>query len=770
MKKLVVFACGAVLAVALFFLALRMLPYPALEAFRSRPVSTRVHDAQGKLLQVIALENGVRREWVPLEEIPPFVQRIFLEAEDRRFYQHNGVDVGAILRAAFQNVSEARTVSGASTITMQLAKIIRPNTNRTLPVKIREAFDALRLEMRLSKREILELYLNNVPFGFNTEGVASAARTFFATTIDRLSVPQAACLSVIPRRPALYNPLANPERCAKTAHDLYSSLADAVVGGSDAVAGGADTVSGAGTGVRMGAYTADDFLSAAQGARSFSYPFEAPHFVRWLSQKPDSPIGREANLTVTLDLELQHAAENLLARSVERYSANRLTNGAVLVCDTQSGAIRAWVGSANFFDDAHNGQVDGVLSPRQPGSSMKPFLYALALERGYAPSSVLPDIPSEFGFERLYVPQNFNNRFNGPVRLRVALASSLNIPAVHLLNEIGMDSYLQKLRDLHFASLEHADPGLGLALGNAEVSVFELVQAFSVFARDGIFVPLHAVSPDAQLRRRDAQSSYMESQSSRVYDVNTARLVCDMLSDADARAMGFGYAKVFQTPFPSMFKTGTANQYQNITALGATPHYTVGVWMGNFSGETVVGKTGSSIPAKIARELLVHLQGRSGKDFSKPAQFKKERICALSGMKAGIHCPDTVREYVAAGGAHEECTWHRDGKTTYPPEYASWFRLKNRSGSANGSGGELRIVSPRDGSLFYYDESVPQYRQKLVVEAIGGDADSAQFFVDGKFFEEHGRPFVAQIPLSRGQHRVSVSCGKQKTEIQFTVK
>ena len=544
MKKLVSFACGAVLAVALLFCALRFLPYPALEAFRSRPVSTRVQDAQGKLLQIIALENGVRREWVPLEQLPPFVQRIFLEAEDRRFYQHYGVDVGAILRAAFQNISEARTVSGASTITMQLARIIRPNTSRTLPVKICEAFDALRLELRLSKAEILELYLNNVPFGFNTEGVASAARAFFATTIDRLSVPQAACLSVIPRRPALYNPLSNAERCAKAAHDLYSSLAE-TAGGADAV-GGASTISG-GADTVVGVYTADDFLSAANGARPFSYPFEAPHFVRWLSQKPDSPIGREATLSVTLDLELQHAAENLLARSVERYSSNRLTNGAVLVCDTQSGAIRAWVGSADFFDDAHNGQVDGVLSPRQPGSSMKPFLYALALERGYAPSSVLPDIPSEFGFERLYVPQNFNNRFNGPVRLRVALASSLNIPAVHLLNEIGMESYLQKLRDLHFDSLERADPGLGLALGNAEVSVFELVQAFSVFARDGVFVPLHAVSPDTQ--------------SHRVYDVNTARLVCDMLSDSDARAMGFGYAKVFQTPFPSMFKTGTANQF-----------------------------------------------------------------------------------------------------------------------------------------------------------------------------------------------------------------
>ena len=379
------------------FIVLRFSPYPEFSDFRKRPVSTRIYDSEGKLIQITALDEGLHHEFIPIDEIPAFVQEAFIKAEDRHFYSHHGIDFISIFRALFQNTSEGRTVSGASTISMQLARIIRPSKKRNLAVKIRESFDALRLELRLSKKEILELYLNNVPFGFNTEGAASAARYFFSKELSALSEEEAKLLSQIPRRPSLYNPLINSSR------------------------------------------------------KAYSYPFEMPHFVRYLSNLPDSPVGKQPDLHTSAVLKVQNAAEDLLRRSVEQYAANRLTNGAILVCDTQSGAILAWVGSADFFDDAHSGQVDGVLSLQQPGSSMKPFLYALALEKGFSPSSVLSDIPMEFGFEKLYAPQNFNNRFNGPVRLRVALASSLNVPAVFLLNEIG----IEKLNNNSFTEFCH---------------------------------------------------------------------------------------------------------------------------------------------------------------------------------------------------------------------------------------------------------------------------------------------------------------------------
>ncbi|WP_294427768.1 transglycosylase domain-containing protein [uncultured Treponema sp.] len=704
------------LITAIFFLLIRFSPYPELSEFKSRPVSTRVFDNQGKLIQIIALKDGLHREFTPLEDIPLFVQDSFIKAEDRHFYSHHGIDFSSVLRAIFQNVREFRTVSGASTITMQLARIIRPSQKRTIFAKIRETFDAFRLEARLSKKEILEAYLNNVPFGFNTEGVSSAARYFFSKELAALTEEEAKTLSQIPRRPSLYS------------------------------------------------------FSSDSKRRPFSYPFEMPHFVRYLSTLPNSPIGKAADLHTTADLALQHAAEDMLRQSVEKYASNRLTNGAILICETQTGKILSWVGSADFFDESHNGQVDGVLSYQQPGSSMKPFLYALALEKGFSPSSVLPDIPMEFGFENLYVPQNFNRRFNGPVRLRVALASSLNIPAVYLLNEIGLDTYLKKLSELGFDSLKNADSGLSLALGGAEVSIFEMTQAFSVFARDGYFLPLSMMQDAALQNNESATNSRKEA--SQVYDVNTARLICDILSDRDSRALGFGYNQTFLTPFPAMFKTGTANQYQTITALGATPKYTVGIWMGNFSGETVIGKTGSSIPAKIARDLLVLLQGNNGKDFKKPAQFKKERICALSGKKAGEFCPDKISEYVATGSQDkgECCSWHTQEGTTYPAQYAVWFRMKNRSGEVGEKGSPLKIISPRNNSIFYYDDSVSEHQQKLVVEAIGGKTDRAVFSIDGTALNERKRPFTEQIPLQKGRHRIKVECAGESDEIEINVR
>ena len=539
-KKLLAFFAIFLSLSAVFILSVFFLPYPRLSEFQNRPVSTRIYDSEGQLIQVTALENGIRREYVPLGEIPEKLQFYFLQSEDRNFYRHCGIDFSAILRAIFQNASEMRTVSGASTITMQLARIIKPNRKRNLLSKILETYDALRLEARLTKSEILELYLNSVPFGFNTEGVATASKTFFAKNISSLSEEEMVCLSVIPRRPSLYNPLTNPENCAKSAFELYSSLQNSP---------------------KTREFTLSDFEKTARKAESFSYPFEFPHFVRhFFSSENKNAFLPEIH--TTLNIRLQHAAEDLLASSVEQYSQNRLSNGAILIFETKTGSILSWVGSADFFDERHNGQVDGVLSVEQPGSAMKPFLYALALENGFSPSSVLPDVPMEFGFENLYVPQNFNNRFNGPVRFRVALASSLNIPAVYILNELGIDKYLKKLSSLGFQSLENKTPGLSLALGSEEISLLELTRAFSVFARDGVFIPLNFTTDS---------SGSSDSQRTTVYDINTARIIADILSDKEGRALGFGYSQMFATDFPAIFKTGTANQYQTITAVGATP-------------------------------------------------------------------------------------------------------------------------------------------------------------------------------------------------------
>ena len=773
----VALAAIAVTAAAGSRLLARRLPYPELTAFLNRAVSTRILDADGNIIQILGLEDGLHREYLAPEEIPEQLKEVFIAAEDRRFYRHHGVDTGAVLRACLQNLRERRTVSGASTITMQLARMIRPSARRTIPVKLREAWDAVRLEARFSKQELLALYLNNIPFGFNCEGVASAARTFFGTAPQSLTEPELYCLAVIPRRPSLYNPLTNPEQCARAAWELYEESA-----------GGTDTADAS-----VPPLTRAHFEQTARAASPYSYPVRMPHYVRYLSSLPEYGIGTVPELRTTVLLPLQDMAESLINRATEQYRDRRITNGAMLVCDTRTGAILAWIGSADFFDEDHNGQIDGVLTPRQPGSSMKPFLYALALESGWTPASVLPDVPQEFGFEELYAPQNFNNRYSGPVRLRVALASSLNIPAVWLLNTMGMSSYRSLLSRLQFQSLAHSDPGLGLALGNAEVSLFELVQAFSIFPRDGIFVPLTATGTNgAADGTPDTTDSAGPADSARIFSADTARLICSILSDADARAMGFGYSKTFVTPFPCMFKTGTANQFQNITALGATPLYTAGVWMGNFSGETVLGTTGSAVPAQIVHEVLAALHGSRGQtaapSFKKPGQYRKSRICQLSGMAAGPFCPNTVEEYLPlqsidrpmqsidrtqSSGHTDACTWHTAEGTFYPAQYAQWFHLKERSGSINHKDYPLTILSPRNRSVFVYDgtRGIRGTRnQDIVIEAAGGAEQTAELTTDGQLTAVLTRPFRYALPLTPGTHTVSLTCGSQQASVSFTVR
>lgn len=710
MKKII----WTVVVLAGLFLAgtatVRFTPYTALDNFKSHKISTRIYDANGELLQVLSLENGVRREFVSLDKIPEAVKDAFIQAEDKRFFKHHGIDLSAIIRALKSNAEEGRTVSGASTISMQLARIISPHPVRNIQAKIFESWNALRIESRLSKLEILELYLNNVPFGFNTEGVSSGARYFFGKNLTELNDDEIETLAKIPRRPQSYANLAG----------------------------------------------------------KYPYPFEMPHYVEWLKKQNDMGLYFHDEIHLPAVLAVQKRCEELLGKETLAYADNRLTNGAVLAIDIETGAVIAWAGSSSFYDNEHSGQIDGVLVPNQPGSSMKPFLYALALERGYKVNTVFPDIPMEFGFDSLYVPQNFNNRYNGPVRFRVALASSLNIPAVYLLNEIGLDEYKSRLYKLGFESLKTQDPGLSLALGGAEVTLLELVQAFSVFPRDGKFLP---VTPMGTKLPEGNDSGFIEG----CYRADTARLICSILSDENARALGFGYSKVFKTDFDSMFKTGTANQFQNITALGASGRYAVGVWMGNFSGETVVGKTGSSIPAQIVKDILVFLEsdGREHKKFSEPEDYVRRKICSLSGNLAGPDCPTAVSEYIETYklDSESQCDWHIGKDVSYPETYTTWFLLKNRLGNLSYSGEPLKIVSPRNGSLFYFDESAGmENHQNLIVDVNGGTSDTCILYLDGEYFDASLRPYRFRVPLTRGKHVLKVTEGFSGDEISISVR
>lgn len=735
-----------------FVLVLKIVPYKSLNSFATESVSLRIYDCDKNLIQILPLENGLKREWTDIKYIPKNIQKAIIRAEDKRFYFHNGIDFLAIINAAFQNTQNKKTVRGASTISMQLAKMIEPQSKRTFFVKIKEAINALRIEAKLSKKEILELYLNKVPFAYNCEGITSAARTFFGCELKDLTPEQIACLSVTIRRPTSYNPISNPENCAKIASSINPHI------------------------------EYDILLKTAQSSYVHSYPFLMPHYIYYLKENYFNTLPKnQAEITLSVSLALQQFCQNELKQALEIAKESRVNNGAILVLNNNDNSVISWVGSADFYDE-NEGQIDGVLVPNHPGSSLKPFLYALALDQKdeknlplLYPSMCFSDIPMEFGGEKKYIPENFNNRFNGPVRMRIALASSLNVPAVDLLSKIGVNNYLETLYKLNINSLKPQAHlvDLGLALGSGEVPLIELTPAFSVFTRDGKYLPLcYEKNSEKQITK------IQKSKGSQIYSKDSSRLICSILSDKGARSLGFGDYQTFQTSYPSIFKTGTSNQFQNIVALGSTKEFTVGVWMGNHTGQTVIGKTGSSLPASVAKNILDYLNiysklSESEKQFLEPENYHKEKICTLSGLKASKNCQATVFEYVPNNLSLSECTWHyienNKIQVKYPSEYQQWARMYELNANIDYSSSPLSIKTPQNNSIFYYSMQNSDI-QAIPVEVFGGQENEIQVFYDDDKPFSVARPFYFLLPVQRGEHTCKIVCGGEEESIFFTVK
>jgi len=734
-KRLFFILLCCVIFVYLFFL---LLPFPELKSFKNRSWGTVITDRNGIVLRVLPADNGVKREWAPLGAIPPGAARIFIRAEDRRFYFHLGIDLFSLAASIYRNMRAGRTVSGASTITMQLARLVRPHSGG-MRGKIVEAWDAIRLEAKLSKKEILELYLNSIPFGSNIEGLAAITRARFGCSVRELDDNRAALLASIPRRPLFYDPALNPEAAVSAAMALSARC-------------------------RLGLQEEELQQAVKEAALPTSSqddpraPFFAPHFTERIARM--EPIAK-SNVRSTIDLALQLFAEEELALEISLLSEKRISNGAILAIENETGAVRVYVGSGSWFNEEASGKIDGVRFRAQPGSCLKPFLYAMALDTGFSPADILPDLPTVFGSREAYVPSNFNNRFNGPVRLRIALASSLNIPAVYILERLGVRTFEEYLVSLGFDSILETigTHGTGLALGNAEVSLEEMVRAFSVFPRMGTPSQLRWTEdekPDKAVA--PAMSPY------------AAWMIADILSDRSSRFVGFGPAPALATPFESMFKTGTANQFQHIWALGATRRFTVGVWMGNFSGETVIGSTGSSIPARIAAKLLGALEESIGQRQEKgralnqvtenmagtlPPGTTEVRICALSGMAAGPYCTGLTREFIRNEKIPVACNWHTQAGLFYPGEYRPWLSERFRSGGVRQEGSG-RIRTPVTGAVFYLDPSLPAEAQALRVETTGFSS-GALLFSDGELLGGLNYAGVYAFPLSRGRHSITVS-------------
>ncbi|MBN2551194.1 MAG: hypothetical protein JXB06_00430, partial [Spirochaetales bacterium] len=448
---------------------------------------------------------------------------------------------------------------------------------------------------------------------------------------------------------------------------------------------------------------------------------------------------------------------------------------SALVLDNRSGEILAWVGSQDFFDEANGGQIDGVRLKSSSGSTLKPFLYATALERGFTASTLLPDLDLTFGAQESYRPENFDRRSRGPVRLRTALASSLNVPAVYVLSQVGLADFLATLRELGFGIPEDAAAraGLGAAVGNLEVSLLELAGAFSVFPNGGFLRGLRVIreleSADGLRIPAGGRETGNEAGGKRVFGEQAAWLIADILADPAARAPGFGTRSRFNTSFPALFKSGTASEYTSLWCIGALPEYTVGVWAGNFDGRPAFGATGSSLPAEVAVRVLQQLEAGAGEGAVPtgeilPAQgpphgMAEVRICALSGYRASPSCPATRQEYFLSGSVPRQiCPVHGGGGSM--EELLPQLFL--------GQGRAPRILFPRDRMVFYREAEAEAGSQAIPCWIVADPQDRITVELNGTVLASADSSWL--LPVEPGSYHLEVRGKFGREAVSYSVR
>ncbi|MFH0960724.1 MAG: transglycosylase domain-containing protein, partial [Pseudomonadota bacterium] len=639
-----------------------------------------VTDRNGRILKFIPDENGHVSIWKTLEETPKALIQSIVYAEDRRFFYHPGFDPLAIIRAVYTNLKHQRKVSGASTISQQVVRLLNPRP-RNYYSKFVELLESLKLELQLSKSEIMELYINMVPMGGQLRGAGVASLIYFSKDLQSIGFYEAVCLAIIPRAPSRLDPtrptglrglLINADALVKKMAERGAFMYDYV-------------------------NRADVVPPVAFMPRIF--PNEAPHFV---SHILNGDSGGKAEILTTLDLNLQRSIEKTLRSHKNRLRNLGVTQVAVMVVSTRNREVLSMVGSLNYGDEAL-GYNNGATCFRSAGSTLKPFLYALALSRGFTDSS---EIPNTFRSYKTangdYMPFNANRISYGPVNLRAALGSSLNIPAVKTMEFIKVGEFHSLLKRLGLISEKHGPVdkyGLGLSIGAVDTRLFDLVQAYACLSAGGDFEQLR-VRPD---KRSDAKKIFSEEIASEITDI---------LQDPLARILTFGNPVYFDFSFPVAIKTGTSSKFRDLWAIGYTAEHVVGVWAGNFDGSSTKDALGGTACGPILNEIISMIY--SGAEF---------KVTDKGRQKTPINFQDNEERSI-----HERNFIYTDKEHIYlGPAYAKWihrrekeqglgrFRLAeavDRGQVETLTENEItrrgvEIVSPHDGDRFVCSSSYP---------------------------------------------------------------
>jgi len=610
------------------------LPSPASLTELKIAESTKIYDHTGKVL-LYDIHGEYRRTIVPFEDIPDSIKFATIVAEDNDFYSHFGVDFKGILRAVLANIKGKTVLQGGSTITQQLIKNIFLTPERTISRKIREVILTVEMEMKYSKDDILNFYLNAVPYGSNAYGVEAAAQIFFNKDSRDLTLAESAILASLPKAPTYYSPFgSNTDELKKRQEYILGRMHN------------------------LGYISEEEFAQAKIADLPYHYELtgiKAPHFVMYVREQLERDFGDNQlknaglNVVTSLDWELQQEAERIVAswakKNEKRFGAK---NAALVALEPATGRILAMVGSRDYFNKEIDGNVNVTIRPRQPGSSFKPFAYAKAFEKGYTPDTIVVDAETNFGVQgaKEYMPQNYDEKFRGPLTLRQALAQSVNVPAVKVLYLAGLSETINLARSLGIESLKQdaSHYGLSLVLGGGEVTLLEETAAYGVFEQDGVYNKPTAL---LAVTSNNGETLYEFSPNQKnVLDPQIARLITDILSDNEARAPVFGLNSPLNLKdIPAAAKSGTTQNYRDAWTVGYTPKIAVGVWVGNNDNSEMDKGAGVKAAAPIWNEFMsktYELKGWEAQGFVKPESITTAKPILNGSLASPLTIPIDV--------------------------------------------------------------------------------------------------------------------------------
>ena len=727
---------------------------------------------------MLRLFLNLEEQWCfPLDSaavIPEKLKQAVLLFEDKYFYYHPGINPVSVLRAAFQNLRSGVVISGASTITMQTARLMEPKS-RTLAHKFLEMLQALKIELRYSKAEILSSYLNHAPYGGNIIGYRAASLRYFRKQPKELTWAEAATLAVLPNAPALISPRQNPDRLKKKRDRLLNSLFKN---------GRLDSVTYA--------------LALSEEIPRISYPAEvhAAHLARRL--KTHYP--KRFILKTSIDAKLQKMVEGILSDRSKDLDALGIKNLSALVVETQSGAVRAYIGSADF----KSAQVDGIMAPRSSGSILKPFLYALSMDEGLIlPQTLIKDIPTYFG---PFSPSNADQAYRGIVPAKQALIQSLNVPAVRLLNKFGLEVFYYFLKQAGLSTLFRSaeEYGLPLIIGGAEASPWDIAALYRGLARGGLFSPIFVLKTEESGRNKDNGSS--QTTEKRLFSPGAAWLTLTVLNEVK-RPGAESYWQQYSGQRPLAWKTGTSYGQRDAWAAGVNPQWTIIVWAGNFNGEGNTNLSGAATAGPVLFDIFNHLPRDTKRSwFSRPdSALSNVEICRQSGFAAGPFCTDRIEVdapvdmkplalcpyhkqlIVSADGKEQVCSlcWKAGHKKIvrllYPPEVEQFLRQNGnktetapphrRSCPAPPVQKPLTIIYPGNSASIFLPRDFGGSLQKLNCRAAHQQpGQTVYWYLDGHYLGSTAERHEKALQPDRGWHRLLlIDQDGHKTQTRFYI-